>query len=293
VTERAGRRLLGIFAHPDDESFGSGAMLARYAHAGVDVHVCTVTDGAAGVYDAKFLQASGAASLGELRRKELLCACSALGATLHMLRYRDSGMEGSSDNKHRESLYQADLDEVAGDMVRLICELRPQVVVTHDPTGGYFHPDHIKTNHAVLRAWNWLDDPASLPDGCTPWKPALLYYQVIPCSQLKWGLRLLRLFGRDPRHFGQNRDIDLTAVGVEDDKIQVRLDVGPYLSYKAQASACHESQGGGAPRHFPNFLSRRAQRTDYFVQAYPPDRARHHDLFDGIEAPVAAGSGVG
>src|SRR5512143_376893 len=101
------RRLLGIFAHPDDEAFGSGAMLARYSHTGVDVHVCTVTDGAAGTYDPQFLKDSGAATLADARRKELACACDALGVTLHTLRYRDSGMEGSPDNKHPDSLYQA------------------------------------------------------------------------------------------------------------------------------------------------------------------------------------------
>jgi len=277
-------RLLGIFAHPDDEAFGSGGMLARYSHNGVEVHVCTVTDGAAGTFDPKTLEQTGASNLAEARQAELSCACRELGVTLHTLGYRDSGMEGTADNKHPGSLYQADLNKVAEDVVRVICEVRPQVVVSHDPTGGYFHPDHIKTNHAVTRAWGWLADPEAYPPGCTAWQPARLYYGVIPCSQLKWALRLLRLVGRDPKHFGQNRDIDLTAVGIEDSQIQVRLDVGPYLAYKERASACHRSQGGGVPRHFPNFLSRRAQKVEHFQQAYPEPApgARFDDLFAGV-----------
>ncbi len=275
-------RLLGIFAHPDDESFGAGGMLARYSHSGIDVHVCTVTDGAAGSVDEAQATALGAGTLAETRARELACAGEELGVTVHMLGYRDSGMEGWPDNKHPASLYQADLDRVAEDVLRLICEIRPQVVVTHDPTGGYFHPDHIKTNHAVMRAWGWLGTPEAFPANCVPWQPARLYYGVIPASQLRWLLRGLRLLGRDPRHFGQNHDIDLTLVGVPDDKINVRLDVGAYLAYKERASACHRSQGGGAPRHFPNCLSRRAQRTEHFMQAYPAEGGHLRDLFDGL-----------
>ncbi len=280
-------RLLGFFAHPDDESFGNGGTLARYSHTGVEVQICTMTDGAAGTYDTEWLAKSGAATLAEARRGELECACRALGvAKLHVLGYRDSGMEGSPDNKNPQSFYQASLEEAANSVLRLICEVRPQVVIAHDPTGGYYHPDHVKTNHAVMRAWNRLGDPAALsanlPADVEPWQPARLYYGVLPRSSLKWALRLWRLMGRDPKHFGQNRDIDLTGVGVEDGKIDVRLDVGPYLEYKEQASACHASQGGGVPRHFPNFLSRRAQRYEHFVQAYPPGGGKHSDLFEGI-----------
>lgn len=282
VTNPGPRRLLGVFAHPDDESFGSGGMLARYAHSGVEVHVCTMTDGAAGSFDPQILAGMGVATLAEARRRELACACGELGVTLHMLGYRDSGMEGTPDNKHPESLYQADLEQVAQQLVGLICEVRPQVVVTHDPTGGYFHPDHIKTNHAVMRAWRRLGTADASPANCLPWQPDRLYYGVIARSQLKWMLRFARLLGRDPRHFGQNKDIDLTNVGVDDGEIAVRLDVKAYLPYKERASACHRSQGGGAPRHFPNFLSLRAQRTENFVQAYPPNGHRHADLFDGL-----------
>lgn len=282
------RRLLGIFAHPDDESFGSGGMLAYYAHSGVEVHVCTITDGAAGSTDPGFLEQGGTPTLADPRRGELACACQALGVTgLHLLDYRDSGMEGAADNQHPASLYQADVDEVAARVMRLIGELRPQVVVTHDPTGGYFHPDHIKTNHAVARAWSQMSEPGSGPPGYTMWRPDRLYYGVIPRSQLRWMLYLLRLTGRDPKHFGQNHDVDLTSAGIEDRYIQVRLNVGAYLSYKEQASACHRSQGGGAARHFPNFLARRAQRYEHFVQAYPLNGRRHADLFDGLDGSEA------
>jgi LmbE family N-acetylglucosaminyl deacetylase len=280
-------RLLAIFAHPDDESFGPGGTLARYADTGVEVHVCILTDGAAGAYDASLAPGHGSVSLAGLRRQELDCACQVLGVHLCTLDYRDSGMEGAPDNRHPGSLYQADLDDVARDLVSIIWETRPQVVITHDPTGGSRHPDHIKVNRAVCRAWEMMvgTEPLVAPQtgGLQPWQPLRLYYTAIPRSGLRYFILIQRLLGRDPRRFGQNQDVDLTQFGVPDEEIHVRLDIGPYLSAKEQASACHQSQGGGgAQRMLPPFLRRRFMRYEFFVQAQPPGASPHHDLFKGL-----------
>jgi LmbE family N-acetylglucosaminyl deacetylase len=281
------RRLLAILAHPDDESFGLGGTLARYARQGVQVHVCTVTDGAAGAND-KEGTAKDMPSLAQLRRQELECAGQVLGIKLHTLDYRDSGMEGTADNQHPGSLYQADLDEVANHLVGLIGQIRPHVIITHDSNGGYFHPDHIKVHHAVRRAWVKLEETdthaAPQAKGHGTWQPARLYCSVLPRSALKWFIRIQRLMGRDPRRFGTNRDVDLTQVGVPDDQVHARLDNGPYVAIKEQASACHQSQGGGgAQRLLPAPLRRRFMRYEYFVQLKPPDIRAHSDLFDGLE----------
>jgi LmbE family N-acetylglucosaminyl deacetylase len=278
------KRLLGIFAHPDDESFGAGGTLARYARSGVEVHVCTVTDGASGSYDEAFLKASSASTLAELRRRELECACQVLGVRLWQLGYRDSGMEGSPDNQHPASLCQAELNDVARDLVRLIRQVRPHVVVTHEPSGGYFHPDHVKVNRATHRAMEVVAEPHTCPslmnEAHTPWQPARLYYLVVPRSIILWFMFMLILSGRNPRRFGNNRDVDLTKLGVPNNRIHVRLDVRPYLGIKEQASACHRSQGGGA--HWPAFLGRRAMSYEHFVRAFPPGARRHPDLFEDL-----------
>lgn len=284
----AGPRLLAILAHPDDESFGPGGTLAKYAHQGVEVHVCTVTDGAAGSYGGNTAVEGERGSLARLRRQELACACEILGVELHTLDYRDSGMEGMPDNQHPDSLYQADLEDVARDLTRVMRKVRPQVVITHDPGGGYAHPDHIKVNRAVRRAWDGVGETGAFPglraEGLLPWQPARLYYTAIPRALVKWFVRIMRLLRRDPHRFGQNRDVDLTQVGVEKEQIHVRLDVGPFLEVKERASACHKSQSGaGAPRMFPRFVQRRLLRHEYFVQAWPEGGRWHGDLFEGLE----------
>ncbi len=281
------RRLLAILAHPDDESFGLGGTLARYVREGVEVHVCTVTDGAAGENDQQASDGESP-SLATVRRQELECACQVLGVQLHRLDYRDSGMEGTPHNQHEDSLYQADLDEVAHELARIVGQVRPQVVITHDATGGYFHPDHIKLHQAVRRAWDDLHSNDIVPQpkagGYQAWPPLRLYSIVIPRSALKWFIFLVRLRGRDPTRFGQNQDVDLTQVGIPDDQIQVRLDVKRYVPIKEQASACHRSQGGGgAQRWLPAFLRRRFMRYEFLMQLEPPGAAPHTDLFEDLD----------
>jgi LmbE family N-acetylglucosaminyl deacetylase len=277
--------LLGVYAHLDDESYATGGALARYARSGVEVHVCTVTDGASGSVEPGISESGQPVGLAQLRHQELLCAVGVLGAQLWTLNYRDSGMEGAPENHHPDSLYQADLDGVARDLVRLIRQVRPHVMLTHDPTGGYYHPDHIRVNHAVNRAWRWAGDASAYPElaaaGLAPWQPSRLYYVVLSRSALRWRLLMLRWLGRNPRRFGRQGDIDLTRLGVPDDQIQVKLDVSGYVDLKLQASACHRSQGGES-RLWPRFLRRHFLRYEYYVQAQAPGAAAHRDSFEGV-----------
>jgi LmbE family N-acetylglucosaminyl deacetylase len=195
-------------------------------------------------------------------------------------------MRGSPDNQNPASLYQADLEDVARDTVHVIRQVRPHVIITHEPTGGYQHPDHVKVSRAVAHAWAAASDATAYPtpvvEGRTPWQPARLYYLVVPRSAIRWFTVLLLLTGRNPRRFGNNRDIDVTRLGVPDSDIHVRLDLRKYLPIREAASACHRSQGGGA--HWPAFLGRHAMSSECLVQALPPGARRHSDLFAGLEA---------
>lgn len=287
--------LLGVFAHPDDESFGPGGTLAKYAAQGVDIHLCIATDGAAGSYDPELLE--GYQSLAERRADELKGAVKVLNATLHKLPYRDSGMEGSEHNQNPASFYQAPLDEAAHHLVLLMRTIRPQVVVAHDPTGGYFHPDHIKVNQAVSRAWELVHDPnyLALPQPLPtlggeniplpPWQPTRLFWTAIPRTWLRWMIRILRLFRKDPTRFGRNNDIDLTRLGTPDELIHTRIDVRDYLQLKQEASQHHASQGGGGNnpvRKLPAFMQRRLFGKETYTQAYPKEPKVKDDFFEGL-----------
>ena len=123
-------------AHPDDETFGFGSTLAQYVAAGVKVYSVCSTRGEAGTVDPEYMNGYG--TIADLRSVEMECAAKVLGlAGVIYLGYRDSGMQGSPDNKNPASLAMASVDEVAARMVKIIRELKPDVVITHDAGGGY------------------------------------------------------------------------------------------------------------------------------------------------------------
>ncbi|MFQ5592869.1 MAG: PIG-L deacetylase family protein [Anaerolineae bacterium] len=286
-------RLLAVFAHPDDESFGPGGTLARYAAEGADVHVLIMTDGAVGSVDPEAVDDE--TDLAAVRTRELHQAMDVLQATLYQFQYRDSGMAGSETNLHPDSLVQADQDEVTGRVVRLIREIQPQVVMTHDPAGGYFHPDHIAVNKIVTRAFQLAGDASAYRDqieqGLTAYQPQKLYYTALPRTFIKWAVRLLRLLRKDPTRFGRNGDIDLTRLGTPDELIHTWIDVSDYLDTKMLAGAAHRSQGGGPgfQRYFPGFIVRRMFGREMFIRAHPtpaPNTPVERDLFAGIDSDV-------
>ncbi len=268
--------LLAVLAHPDDESFGMGGTLAYYARQGVEVHLVCATRGEAGEVDAEYLE--GFESVAERRVDELRCAAGLLGlAGVHYLDYRDSGMTGSPDNLHPQALAAAPVDEVAEKIAFWIRQLRPQVVVTFDPIGGYRHPDHIAVHQATVKAFDLAANPEFEVAGSQSEKPALpfqaqkLYYHTIPRGMFRWGVRLLRLFGKDPRRWGRNGDIDLVALAADEFPVHAHIDVRSVLETKAQASDCHASQGGPMMRRgFLGWIMRLGSGHENFMRAVPP-----------------------
>ena len=108
----------------------------------------------------------GFENVGDMRWAELECAAAVLGlAGVIHLGYRDSGMAGSEDNKNPEALVNAPVEEVAGRIVKILRDIRPQVVVTHDPIGGYRHPDHIAVHNATVKAFYAAGDPGKVSRG--------------------------------------------------------------------------------------------------------------------------------
>ena len=191
------KTLIFFGAHPDDETFGMGATLAQYAASGVKVYYVCSTRGEVGTVDPEYMQ--GYKTIADLRTAEMECAAKVLDlAGVIYLGYRDSGMTGSPDNQNPDSLFKAPVEQVAGLMVKIIRELKPDVVVTHDAGGGYGHPDHIATHNAEVKAFYAANDPAQFPKAGPPFQPAKLYFGVRPAGIMKIVVRLMPLLGQNP-----------------------------------------------------------------------------------------------
>ncbi|HEY7712236.1 MAG TPA: PIG-L family deacetylase [Candidatus Entotheonella sp.] len=276
--------LLGIFAHPDDESFGPGGTFARYAAQGNATHIIIATDGIAGsVEDASTV--NGHATLAQARAGELSNAAVALGVTtIWSLPYRDSGMRNTAENNHADALIQQPLEQTIGEILGYLERLQPDVIVTHDPFGGYGHPDHIRVCEATTAAFHLARRrQAEAPSYRGPQK---LYYTAFDKRILKIMVRLMPLMGQDPTALGRNKDINLVEISQWHTPVHTQIDVEAYLSQKEAASRAHASQYGGGPsyiRILPQFMRRRFLRVERFTRAFPaPSNGIERDLFAGV-----------
>ena len=276
--------ILSVLAHPDDESFGMGGTLAFYAQRGAAVHLICATRGEVGEVDPDYLE--GFQSIADRRESELRCAASILGLSgVHFLDYRDSGMPGSTDNQHPRALFAAPVSEVAAQITRYIRKLKPQVVLTFDPIGGYRHPDHIAVHQAAVLAFELAGDVNFSTNDLPPYQPQKLYFHTFPRGYMKILVRLIPLFGKDPRKWGRNEDIDLVSLVSEDFPVHAVINYKDVSELKAQASACHASQGGsGLSSGLSKWLVRLRGQKDTFMRAYPPPTGgpRERDLFEGV-----------
>jgi LmbE family N-acetylglucosaminyl deacetylase len=281
------KTLVFFGAHPDDESFGVGATLAQYAAAGVKTYYVCSTGGEAGTVDPKHLREHD--SIEKLRAAELKCAAEALGlAGVFYLGYRDSGMPGSPDNQHPNSLAMAPLEEAARRAVKIMREIKPDVIITHDAGGGYGHPDHIATHDLTVQAFQAAGDPGRYPEAGPAFQPRKLYFAVRPFRSMQLIVRLMPLFGQDPHHFGRNKDVDITRMMGDEHPVHaiVRLKKRSIM-LRNEAAACHASQLGGGRRpmlwRILGIVEKITGPRDHFTRAFPaPARRREKDLFEGI-----------
>lgn len=265
------KTILAVLAHPDDESFGMGGTLAKYARDGHNVHLICATRGEAGEVAPEYLE--GYDSIAACRESELRCAAAILGLVgVHFLDYRDSGMEGSPDNQHPMALAAAPIDEVTGKIVKYIRQLRPEVVLTFDPNGGYFHPDHIAINRAAEKAFHAAGDADKYPGELPPHQPVKLYFHIFPRRMFRFLIKVMQFFGANPRQWGRNKDIDLLRIiGEEDYPVHAKINIRSVMDTKLKADECHASQLDGGPGVTKGIfgLLRRMYRHDYFMRAYP------------------------
>jgi LmbE family N-acetylglucosaminyl deacetylase len=158
------------------------------------------------------------------------------------------------------------------------------VVITHDQTGGYFHPDHIFCWKITTSAFHAAGDPDQYPEiGPGPYQPQRLYYTVISRRWVACFVLLMRLRGQNPTKVGRDRNIDLTKMGVSPRKISTYIDYGEYWEVKQTAMAQHSSQGGagGLRPMLPVWVEKKFLAKEAYVRAYPPAPEGLHedDLF--------------
>ena len=280
--------VLLVFAHPDDEGFGTGGVLALLAGRGARLTLVCATNGDVGEISDPALATRE--TLARVRRKELRRAMAVTGvADVRFLDYRDSGMAGTADNQHPEALMQAPSEEVVERLVEVMREVRPRVVITHDPTGGYGHPDHVTVCRRVTEAFRAAADPAANPEqsaqGGEPPRPELLYYVCFPRSFFRRMWQYLREAGIRPPFASE----EVEALGTPDDEVTTVLDVEPHVATKIASLNCHRTQlDPHGPFHkLPAHRLHDMMRNEYFTLALPSGAGTDADLL-GRLAPAAA-----
>jgi len=289
----ADRRLLLVHAHPDDETIGTGATMAKYAAEGAHVALVTCTLGEEGeilVPDLEHLAADKDDALGQHRIDELAQAMKELGVTDHRFlggpgRWRDSGMMGEPTNDRADCFWQADLDTATGELVKVMREVRPQVVITYNEVGGYGHPDHIQAHRVAVSAFEASADPRRYPEAGEPWQPSKLYYMALPVSLLRQGWQTLKELG-DEAPFGVTSPDDL-PFGDPDEIVTTRIDARDYLENKTAAMKAHKTQiqVDGPFFALSNDVGQRAFGLEHYrlIRGTPPPTGEmEEDLFSGL-----------
>ncbi|QWC84373.1 N-acetyl-1-D-myo-inositol-2-amino-2-deoxy-alpha-D-glucopyranoside deacetylase [Nocardioidaceae bacterium] len=242
------RRLLLVHAHPDDETIGQGVTMAKYVRDGAHVTLVTCTGGEEGeilVPELEHLASDREDRLAEHRRIELAEAMRILGVTDHRFlggfgAYRDSGMvwhdEGhavAGEHIHPGAFWGADLTAAANDLVEVIREVRPQVLVCYDEFGGYGHPDHIQAHRVAMYAAQLAAVPSYRRELGEAWDIPKIYWGAMPESRMRAGLRAIRAAGDTTSFEGLDPDgplprfitpdADVTTVVADETLVDTKL----------------------------------------------------------------------
>lgn len=272
--------ILVVFAHPDDEAFGTGGTMAKYASAGVRTTLVCATRGEVGEIADPSLATPD--TLPSVREKELMCSAEKLGVEkVIFLGYRDSGMDGTPENEHPEAFMRADRDEVVERLVEIIREVKPHIVITFEPNGGYGHPDHIAIHQHTVTAFH----KAALRDYNShlgeAWQAERLIYTAIPKSFFIELRSRLRDLGEDTSDLDQFEGDDNFW---SDDLVDVEIDVSEVIEKKWSALHCHQTQFGpdNLFRRLPDNEAKELMSREYFAIAWPENQGTvsRSDLFN-------------
>jgi N-acetyl-1-D-myo-inositol-2-amino-2-deoxy-alpha-D-glucopyranoside deacetylase len=251
------RRMLLVHAHPDDETINNGVTMAKYVAQGAGVTLVTCTLGEEGevlVEDLAHLAADRDDTLGQHRIGELSAAMAELGVTDFRFlggpgRYRDTGMayspEGfamAPETVRDESFWRADLTQAANLLVEIIREVRPQVLVTYDEAGGYFHPDHVQAHRVAMYATLLAAVPSYRLELGEPWDIPKVYWTAMSQSRLRDGIRALRALGDTTTFEGMDPDGPMPPFATADELLTAAVEGQEYVDQKLAAMKAHATQ---------------------------------------------------
>lgn len=234
-----------VFAHPDDETFCVGGIVAKYAAAGVKIDLFCATNGDAG--KSAGVPVSSREELAALRRKETRAACDVLGIS-------EIDFGGFADG----ALESADQTKLVGDVVAFIRRRRPTLVLGFGPEGAPTgHRDHKAMSRATMAAFFLAPLASAYPDdGLDPFAPSRLFFHA-------WDFPL-----RDPR-------LELESVTPT-----CSIDVRAFRDRKEEAFKRHATQQGSAQAFYGAALVDVEQLA--FAAGVPQPHARIPDVFDGL-----------
>lgn len=253
----ADQRLLLVHAHPDDESIQNGATMARYVAEGRGVTLVTCTAGELGevlVPELAHVAADKDDTLGEHRREELAEAMKILGVTDHRFlggfgAFRDSGMkwheEGyaiAADETDERAFANADLTRAADELVKVVREVRPQVLVTYDEFGNYGHPDHIQAHRVAMYAAQLAAVPSYKLELGEPWSITKIYWCAMSEGRFRDSLRSLRASGDTETFAGMDPDGDMGPFTTPDEFLAAKVEGGELAEQKVAAMKAHVTQ---------------------------------------------------
>lgn len=285
-----------VHAHPDDECIGTGATMAKYVADGAEVTLVTCTLGEEGevlLPDLVHLAADQTDSLGAHRQTELDAAMSILGVTDYRLlggpgRFRDSGMIGTPANDRPDTFWRTDLLISASELVAIIREVRPQVLVTYDDYGGYGHPDHIQAHRVAHYAMELAEVASFRPDLGAPWRIDKAYWTAFPRGVIVDAIAALKAAGIENEFTAI--DPDDFDVACDDDLVTTQIDGGAYFEQKMAALAAHGTQVNLEQGFFAfaHTVGHQAFGTEYYriargTAVVADGDTRERDLFAGLD----------
>lgn len=241
------RRLLVVHAHPDDETITTGGLLLRCADVGIGTTLLTCTDGRYGPVSPEYGRRLDPAQLAVVRAAELDGAAHVLRiGEVRRLGYHDSNMTGLPENGLPDAFWAQPTDALIGEVVRVLRECRPHVVVTYDAFGNTGHPDHVQTHRITVLAIAASGQERCFPEAGPPWAVLRLLHPVYPISALRSFVDEEAAAGRE--HPFDGRDVEEVNYGRPDGEVTHRVAIDDVHEAKHRALLAHHTQVGS---HYP------------------------------------------